>query len=53
MNGFARFSFAGELTRPKLGDKCVSWRNKRLAIKFKAGGNDETVYVCESAMSEF
>src|SRR5262249_34097989 len=52
MNGFARFSFGGELTRPKPGDRRVVWRNKRLAIELKSGGNGETIYVCESAMED-
>src|SRR5262245_24756144 len=47
-----RCGFGAELTRPKPGSKRVFWRNKRLAIELKAGGNGETVYVCESAMED-
>jgi len=44
--------FGSELTRPKPGDKRVFWRNKRLAIELKSGGNGGTVYSCESAMED-
>jgi hypothetical protein len=47
-----RCGFGAELTRPKPGSKRVFWRNKRLAIELKAGGNGETVYACESAMED-
>ncbi len=47
-----RCGFSPELTRPKPGDQRVFWRNKRLAIELKAGGNGETVYACESAMED-
>src|SRR5262245_31334641 len=47
-----RCGFGAELTRPKPGDKRVFWRNKRLAIELKAGGNGETIYGCESAMED-
>jgi len=52
MNGFARFSFGAELTRPKPGERRVFWRNKRLAIELNSGGNGETVYACERAMED-
>src|SRR5499433_116049 len=44
--------FGSELTRPRPGDKRVFWRNKRLAIELKSGGNGGTVYSCESAMED-
>lgn len=47
-----RCGFGAELTRPKPGDKRVFWRNKRLAIELKVGGNGGTVYACESAMED-
>jgi Protein of unknown function (DUF2889) len=47
-----RCGFGAELTRPKPGDKRVFWRNKRLAIELKAGGNGGTAYACESAMED-
>jgi hypothetical protein len=47
-----RCGFGAELTRPKPGDRRVFWRNKRLAIELKSGGNGETVYACESAMED-
>ncbi|MGH9767708.1 MAG: DUF2889 domain-containing protein, partial [Blastocatellia bacterium] len=51
-NREVRCGFSPEMTRPKPGDQRVFWRNKRLAIELKAGGNGETVYVCESAMED-
>src|SRR5262245_27123867 len=51
-NREVRCGFGAELTRPKPGDRRVFWRNKRLAIELKSGGNGETVYVCESAMED-
>jgi Protein of unknown function (DUF2889) len=47
-----RCGFGAELTRPRPGDRRVFWRNKRLAIELKAGGNGGTVYACESAMED-
>ena len=47
-----RCGFDIELTRPKPGDKRVFWRNKRVAIELKAGGNGETIYACESSMED-
>jgi hypothetical protein len=47
-----RCGFDAELTRPKPGDKRVFWRNKRMVIELKAGGNGQTVYACESAMED-
>jgi len=51
-NREVRCGFSAELTRSKPGDRRVFWRNKRLAIELKAGGNGGTVYVCESAMED-
>jgi hypothetical protein len=47
-----RCGFGPELTSPKPGDKRVFWRNKRVAIELKAGGNGGTVYACESVMED-
>ena len=47
-----RCGFGAELTRPKPGDRRVFWRNKRLAIELKAGGNVGTVHACESVMED-
>ncbi|MBO0726167.1 MAG: DUF2889 domain-containing protein [Blastocatellia bacterium] len=47
-----RCGFGAELTRPKPGDKRVFWRNKRVAVQLKAGGNGETIYACESVMED-
>jgi Protein of unknown function (DUF2889) len=47
-----RCGFDAELTRPEPGDKRVFWRNKRVAIELKAGGNGEAIYACESVMED-
>jgi hypothetical protein len=47
-----RCGFGAELTRPKPGDKRVFWRNKRVSVELKTGGNGETFYACESAMED-
>jgi len=51
-NREVRCGFGAELTRPKPGDKRVFWRNKRVSVELKAGGNGETFYACESAMED-
>jgi len=51
-NREVRCGFGAELTRPKPGDRRVFWRNKRLAIELRSGGNGETIYACESAMED-
>jgi hypothetical protein len=47
-----RCGFGPELTRPKPGDKRVFWRNKRLEIQLKTGGNGEAICACESVMED-
>jgi hypothetical protein len=51
-NREVRCGFDAEMARPKPGDKRVFWRNKRVAIELKAGGNGEAAYACESAMED-
>lgn len=51
-NREVRCGFSPEMTRPKPGDQRAFWRNKRLTIELKAGGNGEMVYVCESVMED-